>query len=56
MHEHTVEIAPVLINSGNGGGLTCLTGVKATAGSYMNTTCNCGTATTKAMMSIAIKP
>jgi len=43
-------------NAGNGGGLGIATGVKATAGAYTTTSVTCGTATTKAMMSIAIKP
>jgi len=43
-------------NSGNGGGLGIATGVKATAGAYTTTGVTCGTATTKAMLSIANKP
>jgi len=43
-------------NAGNGGGLATATGVKATAGAYTTTSVTCGTASTKAMMSIAIKP
>ena len=43
-------------SSGNGGGLGVATGVKATAGAYTTTSVTCGTASTKAMMSIAIKP
>lgn len=42
--------------AGNGGGLAVATGVKATAGAYGSTSVTCGTATTKAMLSIAIKP
>jgi len=44
------------VTAGNGGGLGIATGVKATAGAYTTTSVTCGTATTKAMMSIAIKP
>jgi len=43
-------------SSGNGGGIGVATGVKATAGAYTTTSVTCGTASTKAMMSIAIKP
>ncbi len=43
-------------NAGNGGGLGIATGVKATAGAYTTTAVTCGTATTKAMMSIAVRP
>jgi len=43
-------------SAGNGGGLGVATGVKATAGAYTTTSVTCGTASTKAMMSIAIKP
>jgi len=43
-------------NVGNGGGLGIATGVKAAAGAYGSTAVTCATATTKAMMSIAIKP
>jgi len=42
--------------SGNGGGLGVATGVKATAGTYGSTAVTCATATTKAMLSLAIKP
>jgi len=44
------------VTAGNGGGLAVATGGKATAGAYGSTAVTCGTATTKAMMSIAIKP
>ena len=44
------------VTAGNGGGLGIATGGKATAGAYGNTAVTCATATTKAMMSIAIKP
>jgi len=44
------------VTAGNGGGLGLATGVKVTAGAYGNTTVTCATASTKAMMSIAIKP
>ena len=44
------------VTAGNGGGLGIATGGKATAGAYTTTSVTCGTATTKAMMSIAIKP
>jgi PKD repeat protein len=43
-------------NAGNGGGLAVATGVKATAGAYASTAVTCGTATTKAMLSLAIRP
>jgi len=43
-------------SSGNGGGLGVATGVKAAAGAYTTTSVTCATASTKAMMSIAIKP
>jgi len=42
--------------TGNGGGLGVVTGVKATAGAYGNTTVTCGTAAVKGMVSIALKP
>jgi hypothetical protein len=42
--------------AGNGGGLGIVTGVKATAGAYANTTVTCLSTTYKAMMSIALKP
>ena len=44
------------VTAGNGGGLGIATGVKATAGAYTTTAVTCGTATTKAMMSIAVRP
>jgi hypothetical protein len=43
-------------NPGNGGGLGIATGEKSTAGTYGNTAVTCGTASYKAMMSIAFKP
>jgi len=43
------------VTAGNGGGLALATGEKATAGAYTTTGVTCGTATTKAMMSIALK-
>jgi PKD repeat protein len=43
-------------NAGNGGGLAIATGEKATAGAYGSTAVTCATATTKAMLSLAIKP
>jgi len=43
-------------NAGNGGGLAIATGVKATAGAYGSTSVTVKTASTKAMMSIAIRP
>jgi len=42
-------------NSGNGGGLGIVTGVKATAGAYGNTTVTTASSAVKGMMSIAIK-
>jgi PKD repeat protein len=42
-------------SAGNGGGLGTATGGKATAGAYGNTTVTVATASTKAMMSIALK-
>jgi hypothetical protein len=42
--------------AGNGGGLAVATGEKATAGAYGSTAVTCGTATTKAMLSVALKP
>jgi hypothetical protein len=43
-------------NAGNGGGLGIAAGGKATAGATGNTAVTFGTASTKAMVSIAIKP
>jgi len=44
------------VTAGNGGGLGLATGGKATGGAYTTTSVTCATASTKAMMSIAIKP
>ena len=44
------------VTAGNGGGLGLATGGKATAGAYGNTAVTCATASTKAMLSIALKP
>jgi len=44
------------VTAGNGGGLGIVTGVKATAGAYGNTTVTAGTSAVKGMMSIALKP
>jgi hypothetical protein len=43
-------------NAGNGGGLAVATGTKVVAGAYTSTAVTCGTATTKAMLSVALKP
>jgi len=43
-------------NSGNGGGIGVVTGLKATAGAYGNTTVTCASSAVKGMISIAIKP
>ena len=43
-------------SQGNGGGLGIVTGTKATAGAYGNTSVTCASSSYKAMMSIAIKP
>jgi len=44
------------VTAGNGGGLGLATGGRATAGAYGNTTVTCATSSTKAMMSLALKP
>jgi len=44
------------VTAGNGGGLGTATGGKAGAGAYGSTTVTLATASTKAMMSIALKP
>jgi hypothetical protein len=43
-------------SEGNGGGLGIVTGIKATAGAYGNTTVTTAASAVKGMMSIAIKP
>jgi plastocyanin len=43
------------VTAGNGAGLGIVTGGKATAGAYANTTVTCATAAAKGMMSIALK-
>jgi len=50
------EQADNTVTAGNGGGLGIATGEKVTAGAYGDTTVTAGTATTKAMLSIALKP
>jgi hypothetical protein len=42
-------------NSGNGGGIACCSGTKATAGAYSATTATLTTANTAAMMSFAVQ-
>ena len=44
------------VTAGNGGGLGVVTGIKATAGTYGNTTVTLASSAYKGMMSIAIKP
>jgi hypothetical protein len=50
------ELTDNTVTAGNGGGLGITIGGKATAGAYGNTTVTLATASTKAMMSVAIKP
>lgn len=50
------ERTDVNTNSGNGGGFSVATGIKATAGNYGNTIGTLATASTQARISLALKP